>query len=115
MHEMQGLKPRTPHYWVLRPVACGGLKPLCVILVIRRSSLCCFIFSKESQKQEKKNANSNHTEANNQGNITIVTKQVQIISNLNGKSSNEDSDCDTHRGTYTFFTHTFVTFKTFVV
>jgi hypothetical protein len=30
MHEMQGLKPRTPTYWVFRPVACGGLKPLCV-------------------------------------------------------------------------------------
>jgi hypothetical protein len=25
--EMQGFKPPSPHHWVLRPVACGGLKP----------------------------------------------------------------------------------------
>ena len=25
--EMQGFKPQSPQHWVLRPVACGGLKP----------------------------------------------------------------------------------------
>ena len=31
---MQGLKPHTPNSWVLRPRACGGLKPLPVIYAL---------------------------------------------------------------------------------
>ena len=30
---MQGFKPPSPHHWVFRPVACGGLKPFSVVKV----------------------------------------------------------------------------------